>query len=133
MTNKLKYLFLCGVIITLLSGRVFATVSIPTTPAGVALDARLTSFNSRDARLLQAFYDSFSFNGRIEEDQKMQSRIGELVLLRITVDEKLRIEALLKGSKDGTRYRIRVVMIEKNPSAIYRLYILQGTTMPFPE
>ena len=132
MTKILKFLFLCGVILTLLPGRGFAAVPTPSTPTGMALGAWLTAYNSGDAKLLKAFYNSYHWNGRIEEDQKMWSATGELVLLRITLDENFQIQALLKGSKEGVRSRIRIVINEKNPSSINTIILLTGTT-PFPK
>jgi hypothetical protein len=132
MTRILKSIFLSGVILTLLPGRGFAAVPTPSTPTGVALGAWLTAFNSGDAKLLQAFYHSYSWNGRSDEDQKMRSATGELILLRITSDEKFQIQALLKESKTGTRDRIRIVINEKNPSSINTI-ILLSEMVPFPK
>lgn len=131
MIKILKCFFLCGTVLTLLLGRGYAAVPPPSTPTGVALGSWLTAFNSGDAKLLKAFYDSYSWPGNIEGDQKLRSMFGELELLKIALDEKFRIEALLKASKEG-RCRIRIEMNDKNPPKIIGIIILRGMTMPFP-
>ncbi len=133
MTKVLKFFFLSSVILTLLPAHSFAAPPIPATPAGAALGAWLTSFNSGDASSLKAFYDSYNWKyGRIEEDQKLRSTTGELALLRVTLDEKFEIQALLKESKSGIRIRIRILINEKNPPSIDGIMLLTGTT-PFPK
>src|SRR5436190_23609332 len=124
MIKILKFFFLCGTILTLLLGRGYAAVPPPSTPTSVALGSWLTAFNSGDDKLLKAFYDSYSCPRNIEGDQKLRSMFGELELLRITSDEKFRIEAVLKGSKEG-RCRIRIQMNDKNPPKIIGMLILQ--------
>ena len=133
MIKILKFFFLCGTILTLLLGRGYAAVPIPSTPPGAALSAWLTAYNSGDAKLAKAFYDSIGAKVTIEEMQKTLSMTGELVLLRITVDEKFEIQALLKASKTGTRCRVRFRFDEKKPSAIRDFFILIGVNWPFPK
>lgn len=129
MTKIFKSIFLCGVILTLLPGRGFAAAPIPATPAGVALGTWLTAFNSGDAKLWKSFYDSYSLDHKIEIEalQKMQSIYGEFTLLRVTVDEKFRIEALLKDKNEGRRWRIAIKLNENKPSSIESIWLGTGS------
>ena len=133
MIKILKFFFLCGTILTLLLGRGYAAVPIPSTPAGACLGAWLPAFNSGDEKLLKAFYDTYSGPGGIEDAHKLRSMIGRIVLLEIIVDEKFEIQALVKLTKEGKRCRFRIRMDENKPSAFRDMSILLGTTRPFPE
>jgi hypothetical protein len=133
MTRILKSLFLCGVILTLLPGRGFATAPIPTTPAGAALGAWLTAFNSGDAKLWKAFIESYSHGVDIETLQRMRSANGGFVLLRITVDESFRIDAFLKESNGGQRWQIRFIMNQNKPSSIAGLLLWNPNGPPLPK
>ncbi len=131
MTRILKFFFLCGAILMLLCGRVFAAAPVPGTPAGMALNDWLTAFNSGDAHSLKAFIDSYIVDLKLEDMQKMRAANGSYTLVRVTLDEKLRIQALLKSNSTGDRWRVAIYLNENKPSTIAGIWLVTGS-VPLP-
>ncbi len=131
MTGIIKFLLLCGVVLTISPGRSFAAAPIPAAPAGAAFNAWLTAFNSGDVNLMKAFIDSYGVDLKLEDMQKIRAANGSYALLRVTLDDKLRLQALLKSDSTGQRWRIAIYLDENKTSRIAGIWLVTGSA-PLP-
>jgi hypothetical protein len=95
---------LCGVLLIGL-GSASADVSIPDTPAGRAVSAWLTAFNSGDRARLDDYFKEYEPSKHADDFMGFRDRVGGFDLLSIEKSEPSRIVFLLKdGTANGGRW-----------------------------
>ena len=104
----------CGVLLIGL-GSASADVSIPDTPAGRAVSAWLTAFNSGDRARLDDYFKTYEPSKHADDFMGFRDRVGGFDLLSIEKSEPNRIVFLLKERNSERRALAKFQMSDSDP------------------
>ncbi|MDQ6829983.1 MAG: S41 family peptidase [Gemmatimonadota bacterium] len=94
------------------------SVTIPDTPAGRTLKAWLTSFNSGDRALMDAYYKKYQPDMSAEEELPFRAQTGGFDILAIQKSEALQITFMVKERTSETTARGRLAVFAGDPGVV---------------
>lgn len=119
-----------AVLVALLPAAALAQPPIPDTRAGAIFEAWLTSFNSGDARQIEAFKTAYERKGEVEELLRLREETGGFELLRIEVSEPKRLVVLIKERESDRAERFQLTATGDGKGENLRMEL---RTTPLPD
>jgi CubicO group peptidase (beta-lactamase class C family) len=99
------------VLLVLLAAPATAQPEFPDTRAGKVFEAWLTSFNSADARQIEAFNKAYERNSQVANVLKWREETGGFEFLRLEASEPARLVALVKEKQTDTAGHLELTLI----------------------